>query len=48
VAGNKDVLVSLRTNFDKPEIMKEQFKKLQRKYDCMFSEGGHCMVQAVV
>jgi NCK-associated protein 1 len=29
VAGNKDVLVSLRTNFDKPEIMKEQFKKLQ-------------------
>jgi len=48
VAGNKDVLVSLRTNFDKPEIMKEQFKKLQRKYDCVFSEGGHCMVQAVV
>ncbi|PSN55803.1 Membrane-associated protein Hem [Blattella germanica] len=29
VAGNKDVLVALRTNFDKPEIMKEQFKKLQ-------------------
>ncbi|KAG8240034.1 hypothetical protein J437_LFUL018066 [Ladona fulva] len=28
VAGNKDVLVALRTNFDKPEIMKEQFKKL--------------------
>ncbi|CAH1175635.1 unnamed protein product [Phaedon cochleariae] len=25
---NKDVLLSLRTNFDKPEIMKEQFKKL--------------------
>jgi Membrane-associated apoptosis protein. len=47
VAGNKDVLVSLRTNFDKPEIMKEQFKKLQRKYECVFSEGGHCMVQAV-
>ncbi|XP_046985633.1 membrane-associated protein Hem-like isoform X3 [Schistocerca americana] len=29
VTGNKDVLVSLRTNFDKPDIMKEQFKKLQ-------------------
>lgn len=29
VAGNKDVLISLRTNFDKPEVMKEQFKKLQ-------------------
>lgn len=29
VAGNKEVLISLRTNFDKPEIMKEQFKKLQ-------------------
>uniref|UniRef100_A0A0A9YNG5 Membrane-associated protein Hem n=5 Tax=Lygus hesperus TaxID=30085 RepID=A0A0A9YNG5_LYGHE len=28
VASNKDVLVALRTNFDKPEIMKEQFKKL--------------------
>nr|MBE5725884.1 HEM-protein [Cucujiformia] len=25
---NKDVLVALRTNFDKPEVMKEQFKKL--------------------
>lgn len=25
---NKEVLLSLRTNFDKPEIMKEQFKKL--------------------
>lgn len=25
---NKDVLLSLRTNFDKPDIMKEQFKKL--------------------
>lgn len=25
---NKDVLLLLRTNFDKPEIMKEQFKKL--------------------
>ncbi|KAL1110560.1 hypothetical protein AAG570_008088 [Ranatra chinensis] len=29
VASNKEVLVTLRTNFDKPEIMKEQFKKLQ-------------------
>ncbi|KAJ8688113.1 hypothetical protein QAD02_023908 [Eretmocerus hayati] len=29
VASNKDVLTSLRTNFDKPEVMKEQFKKLQ-------------------
>ncbi|XP_039297547.1 membrane-associated protein Hem isoform X2 [Nilaparvata lugens] len=29
VAGNKEVLIALRTNFDKPEIMKEQFKKLQ-------------------
>ncbi|CAB0009496.1 unnamed protein product [Nesidiocoris tenuis] len=28
VASNKDVLVALRTNFDKPEIMKEQFKRL--------------------
>ncbi|KAK4882050.1 hypothetical protein RN001_005369 [Aquatica leii] len=25
---NKEILLSLRTNFDKPEIMKEQFKKL--------------------
>ncbi|CAG9836304.1 unnamed protein product [Diabrotica balteata] len=25
---NKDILLSLRTNFDKPEVMKEQFKKL--------------------
>lgn len=30
VAGNKEVLVALRTNFDKPEVMKEQFKKLQQ------------------
>lgn len=29
VTSNKDVLISLRTNFDKPEVMKEQFKKLQ-------------------
>ncbi|CAH0391487.1 unnamed protein product [Bemisia tabaci] len=29
VANNKEVLLSLRSNFDKPEIMKEQFKKLQ-------------------
>nr|NVI74298.1 HEM-protein [Cucujiformia] len=27
--GNKEVLLALRTNFDKPEVMKEQFKKLQ-------------------
>lgn len=27
--ANKEVLLSLRTNFDKPEMMKEQFKKLQ-------------------
>lgn len=27
---NKDVLITLRTSFDKPEIMKEQFKKLQQ------------------
>jgi len=26
--SNKDVLLLLRTNFDKPEVMKEQFKKL--------------------
>ncbi|EFA13274.1 membrane-associated protein Hem [Tribolium castaneum] len=26
--ANKDVLLLLRTNFDKPEVMKEQFKKL--------------------
>nr|NVI74289.1 HEM-protein [Cucujiformia] len=26
--SNKEVLVALRTNFDKPEVMKEQFKKL--------------------
>nr|MBE5725888.1 HEM-protein [Cucujiformia] len=26
--SNKEVLLALRTNFDKPEIMKEQFKKL--------------------
>ncbi|XP_014204740.1 membrane-associated protein Hem [Copidosoma floridanum] len=29
VASNKDILISLRTNFDKPEVMREQFKKLQ-------------------
>lgn len=29
VDGNKEVLQMLRTNFDKPEIMKEQFKRLQ-------------------
>lgn len=26
--SNKEILLSLRTNFDKPDIMKEQFKKL--------------------
>nr|NVI74234.1 HEM-protein [Cucujiformia] len=26
--SNKEVLLALRTNFDKPEVMKEQFKKL--------------------
>nr|MBE5725870.1 HEM-protein [Cucujiformia]NVI74190.1 HEM-protein [Cucujiformia] len=26
--SNKEVLMALRTNFDKPEVMKEQFKKL--------------------
>nr|XP_022911596.1 membrane-associated protein Hem isoform X2 [Onthophagus taurus] len=26
--ANKEVLVALRTNFDKPDVMKEQFKKL--------------------
>nr|NVI74184.1 HEM-protein [Cucujiformia] len=26
--ANKEVLLALRTNFDKPEVMKEQFKKL--------------------
>lgn len=30
VGLNKEVLISLRSNFDKPEIMKEQFKKLQQ------------------
>lgn len=29
VIMNKDVLITLRTSFDKPEVMKEQFKKLQ-------------------
>ncbi|CAD7081544.1 unnamed protein product [Hermetia illucens] len=29
VGLNKDVLITLRTSFDKPEVMKEQFKKLQ-------------------
>lgn len=29
VVNNKEILISLRTHFDKPEIMKEQFKKLQ-------------------
>ncbi|KAL0273323.1 UNVERIFIED_CONTAM: hypothetical protein PYX00_006016 [Menopon gallinae] len=29
VAENKDVLIKLRTNFDKPEVMKEQFRHLK-------------------
>lgn len=29
---NKEVLLSMRTNFDKPDQMKELFKKLQRMY----------------
>uniref|UniRef100_A0A2P2IAK1 Membrane-associated protein Hem-like n=1 Tax=Hirondellea gigas TaxID=1518452 RepID=A0A2P2IAK1_9CRUS len=29
VVINKDVLISMRTNFDKPELMKELFRKLQ-------------------
>jgi hypothetical protein len=44
VAGNKDVLVALRTNFDKPDIMKEQFKKLQRKYERVLPAASQCMV----
>lgn len=32
VAANRDVLLALRTNFDKPDVMKTEFKKLQRKY----------------
>jgi hypothetical protein len=31
VLMNKDVLVALRTNFDRPEHMKEWAKRLQRK-----------------
>jgi NCK-associated protein 1 len=30
VVLNKEVLIILRSNFDKPEIMKEQFKRLQQ------------------
>lgn len=29
VIANKEILITLRTSFDKPEVMKEQFKKLQ-------------------
>lgn len=29
VGVNKEVLITLRTSFDKPEVMKEQFKRLQ-------------------
>jgi NCK-associated protein 1 len=32
VIQNKDTLVSLRSNYDKPEQMKELFKRLQSKY----------------
>lgn len=30
VVLNKEVLITLRTSFDKPEVMKEQFKRLQQ------------------
>ncbi|XP_055377265.1 membrane-associated protein Hem [Condylostylus longicornis] len=30
VAINKDVLITLRTSFDKPEVMKDYFKRLQQ------------------
>lgn len=30
VLMNKDILITLRTSFDKPEVMKEQFKRLQQ------------------
>lgn len=30
VVMNKEILITLRSNFDKPEIMKEHFKKLQQ------------------
>ena len=29
VLHNKEILIALRTNFDKPEVMKELFKRLQ-------------------
>ena len=29
VGINKEILIALRTNFDKPEMMKELFKRLQ-------------------
>lgn len=32
VAANREVLLALRTNFDKPDVMKTEFKKLQREY----------------
>lgn len=31
VVANREVLLALRTNFDKPDVMKTEFKKLQRK-----------------
>ena len=36
VLMNKDVLVALRTNFDRPEHMKEWAKRLQRKLEHKF------------
>lgn len=32
VVANREVLLALRTNFDKPDVMKTEFKKLQREY----------------
>jgi NCK-associated protein 1 len=29
VLVNKEILIALRTNFDKPDVMKELFKRLQ-------------------
>lgn len=37
VAANRDVLLALRTNFDKPDVMKTEFKKLQREYYLLLS-----------
>lgn len=35
---NKEVLLSMRTNFDKPDQMKELFKKLQRMYTIFYCD----------